>query len=87
VIEIRNVKDGSFSVGVRAGGLPIRNSRMTIWCEGIEHVWLGKLTYEKHTFDSSINDPLRFLLVADGYKYVGGTGTVTLPDGTNVTFP
>lgn len=87
VLEITAVKGESFSISVIEGSLSIRGGRMTIWCKGIEHRWLGKLSYANHTFDSAAGDPLRFLLVAGGYEYIGGTGTVTLPDGKEVTLP
>jgi len=87
VLEINDVKGESFSITVKQGNLAIRGGRMTIWCRGIEHIWIGKLSYASHTFDSTADDPLRFLLVEGGYQYVGGAGTVTLPDGTRVTLP
>jgi len=87
VLEITDVQGESFSITVKEGNLAIRGGRMTIWCEGIEHIWIGKLSYAGHTFDSAAGNPLRFLLVKGGYRYAGGAGTVTLPDGTQVTLP
>lgn len=88
VIEITEVVGDGLRIRVTEGSLPIRGGGMTIWCSGIEHMWIGELSYEGHTFDSAAGDPLRFLLDARrGYVYVGGAGMVTLPGGTEVTLP
>jgi hypothetical protein len=88
VLEIKGVDGNRMQIKVIEGSLSIRGGRMTIWCAGIKHIWIGKITFKNHTFDSSSSDPLQFLLIdGGGYKYLGGTGIVTLPDGTQVTLP
>ena len=84
-IEIVAVEGNTFSF---RGSASIRDGRMTIWCYGARHTWTGKLTYADYTFDSDENDPLQFVIDEHkGYVYVTGKGTVTLPDGSEVTLP
>ena len=56
-----------------------------LWCPGAKHTWLGTLSYRGYTFASSDSDPLQFIVRSGGgYEYIGGTGTVTQPDGNRV---
>lgn len=87
MIAITDVAGDAFMIEVKEGSLPIYGGGITIWCSGIEHVWIGEQSYADHIFHSDSDDPLRFLLDSRGYVYVGGTGTVTLPDGTKATLP
>jgi hypothetical protein len=55
------------------------------WCDGIEHTWLGEITYKGYTISSDSDDPLVFSPdLGRGYLHIGGSGTVTKPDGTQV---
>ncbi|MFM8320636.1 MAG: NPCBM/NEW2 domain-containing protein, partial [Chloroflexota bacterium] len=74
---------------VRAtGSLAIRNNKLLFWCYGAKHTWLGTLTYHGYTFASEAADPLTFVVdAALGYRYAGGSGTVTFPDGSQYTLP
>ena len=65
----------------------IRPSQWELWCMGATHTWMGKLQYGDYTFDSDPVSPLRFMITPDGYKYVGGTGTVYYLYGPSVSFP
>ena len=68
--------------------IPLRGSSFVLWCYGAVHTWIGEATYEGYTFVSDEDDPLRFIVDKNkGYLYVSGTGSVTLPDGTEVTLP
>lgn len=77
------------SNSLRAGGkISIRNGKFALWCYGAKHTWKGRLTYADHVFDSDNKSPLQFMVDEDkGYVYLGGKGTVTLPDGTSITLP
>ncbi len=82
---IMSVDGNSFGAG---GQISIREGAFTLWCYGAKHTWEGRLTYANHVFDSDDENPLQFVVDKDkGYVYLGGKGTVTLPDGTAVTLP
>lgn len=67
---------------MRKSGFP------SAWCHGVRHVWIGTATHAGYTFESSPDDPLRFVVDRDkGYFYEQGTGTVTTPDGKVVVLP
>lgn len=67
---------------MRQTGMP------SIWCHGLKHVWIGEATLEGYTFDSSLDDPLQFVVDRDkGYYYEQGTGSVTMPDGEIIKLP
>ena len=71
-----------------SGTIPFINGQIVVFCYGAKHTWIGTLTYSGYTFTSDATDPLQFTVVKDqGYVYVGGTGTVTSPDGSVVTLP
>jgi len=58
------------------------------WCHGLRHIWIGEATYAGHTFKSSLDDPLQFVVDREkGYYYEQGTGTITMPEGEVVTLP
>ena len=82
---ITSVEGNSFEAG---GQISIRNGALALWCYGAKHTWKGRLTYAEHVFDSDNESPLQFMVDKDeGYVYLGGKGTVTLPDGTVITLP
>jgi hypothetical protein len=61
------------------------NGGWAIFCWGAKHTWIGTLTYEGYTFASDANDPLQFQVDEnEGYVYLHGTGTVTMPDKSTV---
>jgi hypothetical protein len=85
-VPITGVNGTQFTLG--GGTLSMRNSKMTLFCWGAKHTWMGTLTYAGYTFASDATDPLVFEVTeSQGYLYVGGKGTVTLPNGTAVTLP
>jgi hypothetical protein len=87
-VAILEVVDGGLRVEVLSGSLSIREGGLTIWCYGAKHTWRNTLTYGGHTFASDEEDPLQFTLDRQkGYVYVGGEGSVELPDGTVVALP
>ncbi len=68
---------------VRAGGHVVLFPAGT---EGSIHRFMGEITIGRYVFASD-NDPLNpltFLLTKDGYVYIRGKGTVTLPSGEKV---
>jgi len=82
------MEHGKLATGARGGVLPIRDGKPVIWCHGAKHKWIGKITYKGYVFDSDKENPLQFRVDKDkGYVYVGGRGTVTLPDGRVVKLP
>ncbi len=65
------------------GVFSMRSGRMTVWCYGAKHTWLGTLDYGGYTFASDTEAPLQFTIQQGiGYVYTGGKGVVTLPDGS-----
>ena len=62
---------------------------MRFFCHGAVHTWGGTgLEYAGFIFDSDVNNPLQFTVDADiGYVHIGGTGTVTMPDGEVIELP
>jgi hypothetical protein len=55
------------------------------WCNGIEHTWIGEITYNSYTISSASDNPLVFSPnLEKGYLHIGGSGTVTMPDGIQV---
>ena len=59
-----------------------------LWCYGAKHTWIGNISYAGYTFDSDKEDPLQFRVdKVEGYVYVKGEGTVTMPDGSIIKLP
>jgi hypothetical protein len=58
-----------------------------LWCNGATHTWVGTLSYQGYIFTSDDLSPLQFMVTEEGYKYVGGKGTIKMPDGTTVNLP
>jgi hypothetical protein len=58
----------------------------TLFSNGTEHTIIGEISLgDYYVFKSSKEDPLRFRCdVQKGYVYVGGQGTVKMPNGTIV---
>jgi len=84
-VQIKGVSGTGLTV---SGTIPFINGQIVVFCYGAKHTWIGTLTYSGYTFASDTTDPLQFKVVKDqGYVYVGGTGTVTSPDGSVVTLP
>lgn len=82
---IMSVEGNSFGAG---GKISMRNGAFTLWCYGAKHTWKGRLTFADHVFDSDNESPLQFMVDKDkGYVYLGGKGSVTLPDGTVIQLP
>jgi hypothetical protein len=51
------------------------------WFSGAEHIMIGKIALNDYVFDSDPDYPLTFKVVKEqGYVYVCGRGTITLPD-------
>jgi len=85
-VQITGVQGNTFSF--RGTVISIRNGQMVIWCYGAKHTWIGTLIYSGYTFASDANDPLQFEVDQNrGYVYIGGSGTVTSPDGSVETLP
>jgi hypothetical protein len=85
-VDIVSVDGDSFNLNIRT--LSMRGGRMTMWCYGAKHTWIGKLTYAGYTFNSDKDSPLQFMVDEyKGYVYLQGKGAVTLPDGTVVKLP
>jgi len=84
-VQITEVNGTSLSV---SGDISMRNSKFVIWCYGAKHTWIGTLTYAGYTFASDASNPLQFIIDQNrGYVYIGGKGSVTLPDGAVVNLP
>jgi hypothetical protein len=84
-VEIVAVEGDSFWT---SGTVSVHGGRAVLWCYGAKHTWIGELAYAGYTFASDEDDPLQFTVDEDrGYLYLEGKGSVTLPDGTRVTFP
>jgi hypothetical protein len=83
--SILAVDDAGFQA---SGTISMINGEFALWCPGAQHSWAGTLSYEGYTFASDAVRPLRFRVETDGsYKYVGGAGTVTQQDGSEITLP
>jgi len=83
--SITSVDESGF---MASGTISMINGAFALWCPGAQHSWVGTLSYEGYSFASDAVRPLRFRVEADGsYKYVGGAGTVTEPDGSEITLP
>lgn len=83
--SIAGITDKGFMVG---GTLSMRNNVWVLWCPGAKHAWVGTLTYKGYTFASDESDPLKFMVDSQGaYKYIGGKGKVTQPDGKVIILP
>lgn len=84
-VKITEVDGTSFSV---SGTISMKGGKWVIWCYGAKHTWIGTLTYAGYTFASDTGDPLQFMIDQKrGYVYMGGTGTVTEPDGSVTNLP
>lgn len=82
-VPITGYENSVFSIG--GGSISFRNGRLALWCYGARHQWIGAIEYEGYTFVSDENDPMQFEIVKDvGYRFVGGIGTLTYPDGRQV---
>jgi len=80
-VEISDYDNGVFLLG--GGGISIGGGDMLVFCYGAKHTWIDVVNYEGYVFASEEDDPLQFEVVKDvGYRSIGGTGTVTYPDGT-----
>ena len=89
-VNIKDIEDGSLVVA-EGGIIHITTVdgelQMQIFCYGAQHTWLGTLTYKDHIINSNPDDPLRFEVSQTGdYKYLGGKGSVTFPDGSKNEF-
>ena len=79
-VNFTAVSGDSFTL--TGGPIGVINGKLVLFCYGAKHTWLGTLTYAGYTFASDSNSPLQFTVTPEGYQYISGTGTVTLPDGT-----
>ena len=87
-LGITAVNAESLSIKVLSGTLAIRGGKLTVWCYGAKHTWMGKLTYEGYIFASDENSPLQFQVDnSKGYLYLAGKGSVTFTDGKTVQLP
>lgn len=83
-VPIQGYENGVFSVG--GGQVAFMNGQLAVWCYGAKHQWIGTIDYEGYIFASDENDPLQFEIDKDaGYKFVAGVGTLTYPDGTQIS--
>jgi hypothetical protein len=58
------------------------NGDLSLWCNGMIHIFIGKVNYGFYTFISSKDDPLQFLVDRNvGYHYISGKGKVVTPEG------
>ncbi len=57
------------------------------WCEGLVHRMPDGVEISGYVFDSEPGDPLEFVVEADGYVYLAGSGSVTNPDGKVTNLP
>ena len=79
-VDINSVNGDSLGIKVNTT-LTMINGGWAIFCWGAKHTWIGTLTYAGYTFASDAKDPLQFRVdETEGYVYIHGTGTVTLPD-------
>lgn len=71
------------------GNFFIRDGRTVFWVDGFEHIYkVGKCNIFDHTFESSQDDPLHFMVDKErGYVHIAGKGTLTMPDGKIVKLP
>lgn len=82
-VPILDYADGVFSIG--GGSVAFMNGQLAVWCYGAKHQWIGTIEYEGYIFASDENDPMQFEIVKDeGYRFVGGVGSLTYPDDTQV---
>lgn len=82
-VPINAYENGVFTLG--GGKIELMNGQLAVWCYGARHQWIGTIDYEGYIFASDVNDPLQFEIVKDtGYRFVGGIGTLTYPDGKQV---
>ncbi len=82
-VLIQDYDDSVFSYGL--GKVSMIDGQFAFWCYGARHTWIGTIEYEDYTFTSDENDPMQFMVVEDiGYNFIGGVGTVTYPDGSQV---
>lgn len=87
-IEVEIFKAEGESYEFRGKTLVVCKNKMTPFCYGARHTWVGRLNFGGYTFDSDKDDPLQFMVTRDkGYVYIKGKGTVTMPDGTTVLLP
>ena len=86
-VNITGVNGDSLQIKVNST-ISMINGNWAVFCYGAKHTWIGVLTYEGYTFASDADDPLQFQVTASqGYVYIKGIGTVTMPDGTQVNLP
>ena len=82
-VPINAYENGVFSIG--GGQVAFMNGQLAVWCYGARHQWIGTIDYEGYIFASDENDPMQFEIVKDaGYRFVGGIGTLTYPDGKQI---
>jgi hypothetical protein len=78
----------TFGIKVVRGSLRIAAGGFAIFCYEAKHTWIGTVAYAGYTINSDANDPLQFQVTRDrGYVYIGGKGSVTMPDRTIVELP
>jgi hypothetical protein len=89
-VEVHSTDNGKlfFLVGGEMG-IPFRGSDFVMWCYGAEHTWMvDEATYEGYVITSHELNPLLFRVdKEDGYLYVSGEGTVTMPNGNIISLP
>jgi hypothetical protein len=72
---------GEVQYQMSSAGMP------SMWCEGLVHQFQDGAEISDWVFGSDASDPLTFEVTADGYVYVGGTGSVTDPEGSVTQLP
>lgn len=86
-IEISERKGHMNIIGTGKSVFQFCKSEMNMFCYGAKHKWVGRSSYAGYVFDSDKKDPLQFMSTEEGYVYVKGKGTITLPDGSVVQLP
>ena len=82
--NINSFENGVFSFG--GGTVSFVNGRIALWCYGAKHKWIGTIEFSDYVFASDENDPMQFQIVQnEGYKFIGGIGVLTYPDGKQVS--
>lgn len=83
-VLIKGFSNGVFSIG--GGSISMRDGKVALWCYGAKHKWIGTIEYGGYIFASDESDPMQFEIVKDvGYRFIGGVGVLTYPDGKQVS--